>query len=201
MMLVARDMTLTVSESTMEQAGENMCVSVEGRHPYPFRSTLISAAAGVVNVFNCKQIFNQFCATALGSSVSPKTELYTYDLVPAELKGQQRKIILEVRYPSPKGWQKLTASDVTAFWRGVDIDSVFDPSRSKGKTMSEKEDMCFVYVAVVQLREQELLDRHNKVSRDPTFRANCERTCPLHGDAPVGFTIRNKVQPELPSPF
>ena len=197
MMHVARNMTLTVSKSAMEQAGEDMCMRVEGRHPYPFRSTLISAAAGVVNVFNCKQIFNEFCTAALGSSVSPKIELYTYSFVPAELKGQRRKVLSEVRYPSPNGWQKLTASDVAAFWRGVDIGSVFDPSRSKSKTMSEKDDMCFVYAAVVQLREQGLLDRHNTVPRDPTFRADCKRNCPLHGDAPVGFAIQNKV---LPSP-
>jgi hypothetical protein len=184
MTATAKNTSLSLSPSELQSAISSMCVSVDQRHPYPFAASN-AGDCGDVSVFNCKQIFNQYCSITLGKSVRPKVDLYTY----ANKPGTQ-KILSSMRYPTPHGWQSMTETDYMLFWSGVDLEQrVFSPDRIKRKSCSEKEEMCFVYIVVVELRERGFLDRHNR----PLFRFETKRSCPLTGAVPSGISIKNTV--------
>jgi hypothetical protein len=195
---VARDASLQLSGAALTKSSTLMNVAVRDRHPYPFgsrhRDSLSSFSSpspplsGEANVYNSKQILNQYCSVTLGQSISPKTHLYKYETPTTPTLGlfgqkqsQGRKVLASVRYPTPSGWCFKTSADYKSFWSGVDTDVVFgEEERIKKKTASEREEMMFAYVVVVELRKKEFLDSHNKARTDDAdFRFQIKRNCPV----------------------
>jgi len=71
------------------------------------------------------------------------------------------------------------------------MDQIVCDERSKRKSQPEKEEMCFVYLVVVFLREQNFLDNHNRPN--PAIRAEIRRTCMLTADWSIPIAIKNSV--------
>ncbi|KAL7560687.1 hypothetical protein ACA910_021424 [Epithemia clementina (nom. ined.)] len=196
MFSTARDATLSLTSIDMQKeiASMNATVLAGKVHPYPLSSNALTSSAlsmahddGIVNVFNCKQIFNQYCSITLGKSVSPKKELYIFRQEPRD----PRKILTQVKYPTPAGWLAMTDDDFKRFWAGVDMEKVFVSERVSKKTQSEKEEMAFVYVVVVELREKGWLGIHNKPGKK--FMFDIKRNCSVSPDSMNSITLRDKV--------
>lgn len=98
-----------------------------------------------------------------------------------------------VRYPTPECWKEVTQADYLAFWNGVDMQKVFVPDRIKNKkSEAKKEEMRYVYIVVVRLREAGLLDCHNQVSDLAIVLG--QESCPLNGQYPPNtFTLKNGI--------
>ncbi|KAL7532128.1 hypothetical protein ACHAXR_004449 [Thalassiosira sp. AJA248-18] len=188
MTAIASDATLASSELQLNQAMRDMDV-FSSKHPYPSRHEMAgSDVVGVVSIFNCKQIFNNYCSIMLQKSLSAEKHLYTYKEV------GDRKILDKIRYPTPSGWDRVCSSDYKDYWYDTDMDQVFEEARTKKKSSSEKEEMAFVYIAVVDLREKGYIDRHNKPTTDMEMRANARRNCPMSDrTAPDGLNIKDNV--------
>jgi endoribonuclease Dicer len=180
---VAKDTSLSLNAAELQSAISSMSVSVDQRHPYPFSS---APNEGQVSVFNCKQLFNQYCAMSLGVPVRPKVDLYRYANKPGD-----QKLLSCVRYPTPSGWMSISTSDYKKFWSGVDLEKIFSPDRVKKKSSSEKEEMCFVYLVVVALRENGLMDVHNQGK--PSLLFDTKRNCSLDSNSPDDISIKNTV--------
>ena len=180
----ARNSALGLGQSELDDAV--LAMNVTGScHPYPVRATT-SNSEGEVNVFNCKQIFNQYCSMVLGCSVSPKTALYKY------IRNDSRKILSSIRFPTPNGWQSKTAANCGSFWQGEDMQRVFQAERVKKKSASEMEEMAFVYFIVVELHEKGHLDRNNRPDDSIRFatRRNCDLSQP---QALPGINLKDSV--------
>lgn len=182
----ARNTALALSSGELDDALRDMNTGTR-RHPFPFNSREKPTDDGEVNVYNCKQILNQYCSITLGKSISPKTELYKFDV---ETRSS-RKVLVNVRYPTPDGWQSKASADYMAFWAGEDMSQVFSPDRVKKKSASEKEEMAFVFVVVVTLRELGYLDSHNKP--DPSIRFAIRRNCLLQPQSPAGLKLKANI--------
>eukprot|EP00923_Selenidium_pygospionis_P003499 GHVN01005522.1.p1 GENE.GHVN01005522.1~~GHVN01005522.1.p1 ORF type:complete len:521 (+),score=116.62 GHVN01005522.1:622-2184(+) len=185
---VARNNILRLSKPELDEASVKMSVTVSDRHPYPFNSRpyVIGSVsdetpAGEVNVFNCKGLFNTFCSMALGKTVSPKRDLFVYLPSSATSSDQQRKVLIQVRYPTPHGWAVKSKDEFDSFWNGVDLSMVFDSERGANKTEREKEEMCWVYLVVIDLRDRGYLDAHNRLCSSPEVRWQIKRSCNLGG--------------------
>lgn len=184
MTAIAMNTSLSLSLSEFQSAISSMNTPVDERHPYPFVTS--TENNGEVNVYNCKQILNQYCSICLGTSVQPKIDRYTYTNKPGA-----PKILSKVRFPTPHGWQSVTMTLNQDYWLGVDLEQVFSPDRSKKKSSSDKDEMCFVLVAVVEVLEKGFLDKHNRP--DSRFRLETKRNCPLPGAVSIDISIKNTV--------
>lgn len=187
MKTTAKNSTLSLSDQEIRTAAGAMSTQIDLRHPFPFPS--LGAAEsndGQVNVFNCKQIFNQYCSIMLGTSIQPKKVLYKYSNQPGD-----RNILKSIRYPTPHGWHKLSAEDFQIFWGGVDFDEVFSAERSKRKSASEKEEMAFVYLVAVELRKQGFLNRNNRPEKSLQF--DTKRRCSLAADWSDAIRVKDTV--------
>lgn len=175
---VARNESLALTQEELQKANAEMRISVDQCHPYPFGPS--TNTEGEVNVFNCKQLLVNYCSRVLGQSINPEVELYEYFEDTSVLSGEK---LSTIRYPTPEGWQKITCLDYKTFWSGVDMRKhIFYSDRAKNKTQPEREEMCFVYLVVVELREKGLLDKHNKPTEVSGFET--KRKCPLRGERP-----------------
>jgi hypothetical protein len=85
----------------------------------------------------------------------------------------------------------ISTSDYKKFWSGVDLEKIFSPDRVKKKSSSEKEEMCFVYLVVVALRENGLMDVHNQGK--PSLLFDTKRNCSLDSNSPDDISIKNTV--------
>lgn len=186
LMSAAKDQALSLKESDLSAAASAMNLSMYQRHPYPWATARGNVESGAeVNVFNCKQIFNQFCSITLGATIQPKKVLYQYTFLPG---GQ--KVLCKVRFPTREGWRSLTETDYTTFWSSVDFNSIFPMERCR-KSSSEKREMSFVYLVVVQLREKGLLDDHN--TPDRSIQLAARENCPLSSSWSDAIHFKNKV--------
>jgi hypothetical protein len=166
-----------------------MSTSVDQVHPYPFSDAQehgTSNITGEVNVFNCKQIFNEYCSITLGASIKPSKDLYQYSSAP----GQQKRLS-KIRFPTPNGWCIMSEDDYRVFWHNVELDKVFPAERTKKKSASDKEEMAFVYMVTVHLRESGLLDCHNVP--DTSIRFDTKRKCSLASDWSEAIRFKNVV--------
>jgi len=191
MTATAKDKSLSLSSDELKNAALSMSSTVTPRHPYPTPPLgMVSAsnAEGEVNVFNCKQIFNQYCSVTLGTTIQPKKDLYRYANLPGD-----RKVLSVVRYPTPMGWQSKSSADYQEFWRDINVEDVFSSAeRVKRKSASDKEEMCFVYLVVVHLRQMGFLDAHNRPDRSMEFEAR--RCCSLQEkDWSEAISIKNTI--------
>ena len=100
----------------------------------------------------------------MGANVQPKKDLFRYCDTTSSSKSsnQERRVLISVRFPTPHGWQCIDQGDYQSFWKGVPMESIFPADRSSHKTGAAREEMCFVYLACVQLREKGYLNDHNK---------------------------------------
>lgn len=162
----ARDASTSLTSNELDAATAKIALPFTIHHPYPDAST----CEGLVTLFNCKQIFIQYCSQTLGMPVQPKKDLYRY--LSLHRHGFQ-KILLTVRFPTPKGWRMKSTGDVVGFWKYADRDHVSTSDRTKRKTLSEKEEMKFVYVVVLQLRLDGYLDAGNSPCQAMTTRRAC----------------------------
>jgi Helicase conserved C-terminal domain len=186
---VAKDGSLSVKAEELQDAITLSKGPHNMRHPYPFgcRTAQSTNFQGEVNVYNCKQIFNQYCSIVLGASVQPKKMLYKFQLLP-----NGRKMLSNIRYPSPDGWQHVSYDeDFLPFWRQTDPTSNFTAERTKRKSTSDMEEMSFVYIVVVQLREQGYLNSHNQPVK--AHRPETMRSCPLSADWSASIALKNRV--------
>jgi hypothetical protein len=188
MLSVARNMSLSLGIGDLQDAVTAISISPGQKHPYPFggRQQAFSESSGEVNVFNAKQIFNQYCSITLGLTVQPKTDLYQYRNEPGA-----QKLLSKIRFPTPDGWRSISHVLYKSFWEKTDMDQIVSVKRSKRKTQSEKEEMCFVYIAVVLLREGGLLDIHNRP--DVAIRVDVKRNCDLTARWSDTISIKNAV--------
>ena len=183
MKAAARNQSISLTGQELQIAALSMSTAIEQRHPYPYYST----NTGEVNVFNCKQIFNQYCSGVLGTSLKPKSDLYHYSHAP----GQQKQLD-KIRYPTPEGWRTLSENDYRSYWNGVDMTKIFSSGRNKNKSASEKEEMAFVFIATVDLRKRGYLDSNNAPNASIKF--NARRKCHLDGDwAAEAIRFKNVV--------
>jgi endoribonuclease Dicer len=196
----AKDTGLSLALSELHVLANVMGGTIPGRHPYPFATTGAAAAvvargdnlgdttAGIVTVFNGKQIFNQYCSKVLGQSVSPHLHLYSFDN-----NNSNRPSIERVRFPTPRGWRSVDRQQSTLFWHNVPLDKLFPPNRSKNLTTAEKAELCIVYVVVITLRELGLLDRHNRPHQTVTTGDVVRHVCPLDRFETAAITIKSMV--------
>jgi hypothetical protein len=72
---------------------------------------------------------------------------------------------------------------------------VFDNTRiRKGrKSSSDKEEMCFVYLAVISLRQQNYLNGHNRPNPNIIHSNDIRRLCPILSLDEYDITIQNQV--------
>ena len=184
----ARDMSLSLTPHELQEAIGAISIPLDQGHPYPFRGqgTFLTDGSGEVNVFNSKQIFNQYCSITLGAIVQPKKDLYQFSHKPGE-----QKVLSKIRFPTPNGWRSVCYADFQSFWGTTNIDQLVSAERSKRKSQPEKEEMCFVYIVVVLLREQGYLDSHNRP--DAAIRSDVRRTCPLSANWSNAIAIKNTV--------
>ena len=189
----ARDMSLSLTREELTDAVDSITLPLDQGHPYPFRGrgTFTTDGSGEVNVFNAKQIFNQYCSITLGSSVQPKKDLYQYSNAPGE-----QKVLSKIRFPTPNGWHSVCYSDYKSFWERTDMDRIVTAERSKRKSQSEKEEMSFVYIVVVLLREQKYLGSHNRPAS--AIKTDVKRTCPLGANWSNAIAIKNTVFQSYP---
>ena len=119
-----------------------------------------------------------------------RSELYDYFEDTSDHSGKK---LSSIRYPTPDGWQMKTCVDYMNFWSGVDLKTqVFYSDRVKNKTQSEREEMCFAYIVVVELREKGFLDKHNNPVDVSDFET--KRKCPLRAQRPPsGFVLKDSV--------
>lgn len=155
MINVARDTSLALTTTELRSSVSMLALRVDHRHPYPFGDD--SGNTGIVDVFNCKQLLNHYCSSMLRINLSPKKDLYRY-----HRHAKSIETIQSVRYPTPSGWQEVTALDAHEFWRGVETSLVFrEEDSSKRKSSTKIAELQIVYLVVVQLREQGLIDLNN----------------------------------------
>ncbi|CAB9506341.1 Dicer-like protein [Seminavis robusta] len=186
---VAKDRTLALTADDLQKAIHEIDSPRDKRHPYPLNCRMNPSAdsTGEVNVYNCKEIFNRYCSVMLGTPVQPKKILYKYTV-----KEDGRKFLSKVRFPSPHGWQHLTYDNhYILFWGRANLDNFFSADRTKRKTVSEKEEMTFVYIVVVTLREKGYLDCHNKPNKACQLEAR--RNCDVDSEWSDAIPIKDRV--------
>jgi len=184
----AKDQSLSLNVEDFRKSMASMSIAVDQRHPYPFfgASSVRQNQDGLVSVFNCKQILNQYCSMALGASIQPKKTLYQYSNKPGD-----RKLLSKVRFPTPLGWRSLSEEDYKQFWTGVDRSQVLPADRVKNKAESDLEEMMFVYLVVVELREHGYLNCHNQLENNLKFET--KSNCSLDSDWNMAIQFKNKV--------
>ena len=181
MIATARDASLSLSRADLDAAATSLCVSTQ-RHPCPIGATP-TTCKGLVSVFNCKQIFNQYVSRCLAASVQPAVDLYEYSNEDSDLSG--------VRYPTPTGWKKLTSDDVLKFWKGADFEKVFVTERSKNLRTRQREELCFVYLVVVILRRQGCIGENNHPNTNEFL--HTKQNCPFKSDRTPSISIGSTV--------
>lgn len=86
----------------------------------------------------------------------------------------------------------MTLDDYKKFWQGFDMNQdVFTNDRTKNKTTSQMEEMCFCFMVVVKLRELKYLDQHNRPNMNIQLDARCH--CHLEQEWPRTISIKDRV--------
>ena len=184
---VARDKYLSLRGEALASEAKRMAEAnmTCGCHPYPPHFS----AKGQVSVFNAKKIFNEYCSLSLRRSISPEKELYIYD------QFGDREILVEVLYPTPKGWHAMTDDEYREFWSETNLDLVFHEFRSVKKTRAEREEMAFIYAIVVKLREAGLLTDSNQP--DEAFVPDTLKLCTKAAPLSPMLSVKNVVVPPV----
>ena len=100
---------------------------------------LASMGRGVVNIYNCVQIFTEYCSKVMGQGLNlrqSKIEVYRTEKVRA-FPLEEREYLALVRYPSPDGYQEVSFEDVGAHWGDRAVMDVLMPGRAL-ESMADK---------------------------------------------------------------
>lgn len=179
---MAKETLLSLDRMELQSKARSMGGVISGRHPYPFDTSCAHHEHGIVNVFNCKQVFNQYCSKVLGRSISPAHYLYTFDSTHTSIE--------KVRFPTPQGWLSINLRQTRQFWANTDLKSLFPKERSKNLNRAEKAEACIVYFAVVELREMKLLNAYNQ---PVVSAADINHVCSLSTSSDVSINIKSLV--------
>jgi len=158
-----------------------MVVNKCSKHPY------FTPGGGQVDLYNCPQIMYEYVAKVVGSIAKPKELILRF-----KNNGPGCKSIEKVVYPSPDGYQEVTAEEVDEYWGDVNIDSITDKARTRNWKQLDKIKRRHIYVVVIQMKQKGYLGPNN----EPTSAAKTltRRKCP-----PVGIAKALKESSGLPS--
>lgn len=135
---------------------ENSC---PGAHPFT------SESGARVTITNSRSIVRTYIAKALGQNGIKLDAVFVYreDII-CEFPFQARKLLVEMRFPTPDGWSSMTDDGVDAhFQASAACSSASDEDR-------------MVYVVAVFLHKQGYLDGSNRP--EPRFLRKSQRACP-----------------------
>lgn len=152
---VAKDQDLQLSE---EERHRRRLASTKSRPGiYPFHP-----GDSEVNFFNCLQIVYEYCAKTMGQSFNPD-DLFTYseELV-CVYPRQSRRVVTEMKYPSPLGFVTVTAQEVNDYWADVKLEEILDPDRCKNLKHEDKTKRRHLFVVAVHMHRNQLLDDKNQ---------------------------------------
>jgi hypothetical protein len=181
---VAKNESLSLKEEEFLASVRTISITIEHRHPFPFTSS--RDGSGEVNVFNCKQIFFQYCSIVLCASISPEEHLYEFTTM-----DDGTRLLSRIRYPTSRGWMYVDVTECKEFWSGINMGIIFNSERSKNKTQHDKHEMQFVYVVVIKLRMGNLLDIHN-MPNNLNF-TEVRENCPVEVSCANEFVIKNNI--------
>ncbi|CAE7491718.1 dcl1, partial [Symbiodinium sp. CCMP2456] len=122
---------------------------------------------GLINVHNCRELVNRYCAEVLADS-----------FVVEDMFCRDESGISSVRYPTPQGWETVSRQDMQSHWGG-DSKEFFDPSR-KRYSARERDELCFLFLVALRLRQTDCLDNHNQPTMEATQLARVK--CPAASD-------------------
>ena len=131
-----------------------------------------------VNLSNACKILQEYCTVVMQQPVSLES-LCTFDVEETQHSPMQcRKTIRSLRYPTPQGWATVLKDEESASKEIFVACNAQISSHPRYKNLStrDKDKKCFAYVAVVELRQQGLLDTTNTPSE--RARLYCPTNCP-----------------------
>ena len=115
---------------------------------------------------NCVQIFHKYCSRVLRQPVN-MDELCIYEEQEIRALGPElRKVLREVRFPTPDGYVTVLLNEVNAHWGDVTEEQVAG-TQFASKTRAEFERCRFLYTVVVRMSQAGCLD----ASLDPSASA------------------------------
>ena len=156
---VARDSTLTLSQTQRLQHCRSW-TTVSDVHPF----RLPGEKTAEINVLNCLQIVYEFTAKVMGQCV-PQDMLLCYKTHVEQRKPSKvRRMLVEVRHPSPDGMVVVTLNDVNKYWGGVKITSVLDPVCLRTFIHKDLEKRYFLFVVAVFMAQRGYLTTQNQPS-------------------------------------
>jgi endoribonuclease Dicer len=189
MKLVAQDPSLALCEADRTQLARESLRSIEGFYPFGQGSD-----GGVVNIYNCVQIFTEYCSKVMGQGLNlrqSKIEVYRTEKVRA-FPLEEREYLALVRYPSPDGYQEVSFEDVGAHWGDRAVMDVLMPGRAL-ESMADKERHRFLYTVVVRMRLAGYLTDANQ----PSPRAIVDTKAAVAAiSAPDEFNILDRFAPD-----
>ena len=160
MKLVAQDPSLALCEADRIRLARESLRNIEGFYPFGQGSD-----GGVVNIYNCVQIFTEYCSKVMGQGLNlrqSKIEVYRTEKVRA-FPLEEREYMALVRYPSQDGYQQVTFEDVGAHWGDRAVSDVLMPGRALASTADEERHR-FLYTVVVKMRRAGYLTDANQPS-------------------------------------
>jgi len=137
------------NQSEESRAIQSQAVKLHGF--YPYRPS--GAGGGLVTIFNCVEIFQEYCAKALGQSINlEEFNLCEYQQeVVCDAPLKTRKRLIKVHYPCPKGYVTVTLEDVSAHWKDIKVDSVAGTRKLKPLELEKRR---FIYTVIVQMHTE-----------------------------------------------
>ncbi|CAL1138448.1 unnamed protein product [Cladocopium goreaui] len=152
---VAKDQDLQLSEK--ERHRRRLASTKSRPGIYPFHS-----GDSEVNFFNCLQIVYEYCAKTMGQSFNPD-DLFTYsEEQVCVYPPQSRRVVTEMKYPSPVGFVTVTAKEVNDYWGDVKLEEILDPDRCKNLKQEDKTKRRHLFVVAVHMHRNQLLDDKNQ---------------------------------------
>jgi hypothetical protein len=163
---------------------------------HPFR--LPGENSAEINFFNCLQIVYEFTAKVMGQCVSQEVLLRHQTRVVRGRPRQVRRLLVEVRHPSPDGLIVVTLEQVAQYWGSVNIAASLDPERCRNFSRSDIEKRRFLYVVAVLMAQRGFLTPQNQPSQRALL-ASKAATPELCSSTNPEAQIR-QTMPSLPEP-
>ncbi|CAK9105364.1 unnamed protein product [Durusdinium trenchii] len=157
---VAKDEQLQLSAHELQQRRKDGIKQKEGVYPfYP-------PGGSEVNFFNALQIVYEYCAKTMGQSINPE-DLFTYtEEVVCVYPMQTRRMVSEVKYPTPLGFQPVSIQEINEHWRDVKLEEVLDPDRTKRLKHEDMDKRRALFVVAIHMHRNRLLDAKNQPSAE-----------------------------------
>jgi hypothetical protein len=144
-----------------------------------------------VNIFNCLQIFAEYIQKVCGNHGAHMHDFY----------GDNDAEIEEVMFPTANGFYTISIEEVYNYWSEISLISFHSTDRlSKYSDNDTLRRQC-IYLAIVKMHEQSLLDAHNKPTTEAAhyasiwYRNNYGSSNALPSDR-VFRRIKNRMNPK-----